>query len=122
MPEWKVPDFCKKCIESLKDYEQCDFNGTECSRLNQAEWLNAHELKFSSMAEMKNFVQRVGKTVREWLCPNLDIEHPTIEHMKECENGAYCDNHWGCHTFRHIFGSREEVTTNVPEENKAEVK
>jgi hypothetical protein len=107
MPEGNVPDVCKTCLANMKEYEHCDFNGAECSRLNQAEWLNAHCMKFASMDEMKHFVDREHKQVKEWLCPNLDIEHPTIEHMKECDNGAYCDNHWACHTFRHLFGSRE---------------
>jgi len=61
--------------------------------------------RISNMEEVRAIFNN-GTKIKEWLCPNYDLEKPTKEDLALCENGLYCENHWGCHTFRHFNGTR----------------
>jgi hypothetical protein len=69
--------------------------------------------RFRTMEEARWWSIRNKKRIKEEECPMVNLPHPTTDDLQKC--GMVCDNRWGCHTFRHIFGSRE-ATTYVAEE------
>lgn len=63
-------------------------------------------LPFKKMEDALEWVVYYGRRIKEWDCPKFDTKEPTEEDLKECR--VVCENHWGCHTFRHIHGARDE--------------
>jgi hypothetical protein len=65
------------------------------------------------MAEAIEWVVQYQVKIPEYECPKFDMKHPTPKDLQEC--GSICENHWGCHTFRHLMGTRDPEDPNVPE-------
>ncbi len=59
---------------------------------------------FETMEEARRWANEHKKPIDEMDCPKFGMETPTEEDLEEC--GEICTNHWGCHTFRHLMGSR----------------
>jgi hypothetical protein len=57
------------------------------------------------MKEAKAWMKRHRQLINELDCPKFDMQNPTEADLKECE--SICQNHWGCHTWRHLRGTRD---------------
>jgi len=60
--------------------------------------------EFKTIEEAKDWVMKNKKLIDEQDCPKFDIENPTEKDLEECQ--SICINHWACHTWRHLRGSR----------------
>ena len=65
------------------------------------------------MKEAVEWVRQNNKPIDEFDCPKFDMKKPIMVDLIEC--GCVCSNHWGCHTWRHIMGTRDPEDPNVPE-------
>jgi len=99
------PVGCQECLDSERMKGDCTFNGHTCSELTREEWLDRHGQFFEDMGEVESYVGRNGR-IKEYHCPNFNIKIPTQDDLDKCYHGSFCENMWGCHTFRHIYGSR----------------
>jgi hypothetical protein len=70
-------------------------------------------MKFKTMLEAIDWAMKNRTLINEMNCPKFDMKHPTEKDLKEC--GSICENHWGCHTWRHLRGSRDSEDANVRE-------
>lgn len=61
-------------------------------------------MKFKTMEEAKSWVEENRKLIDEQDCPKFDMKNPTEADIEEC--GNICVNHWACHTWRHLRGTR----------------
>lgn len=57
------------------------------------------------MAEAKAWIRKYKLPINEFDCPKFDMKHPTEKDLQECE--SICQNHWVCHTWRHLRGTRD---------------
>jgi hypothetical protein len=61
--------------------------------------------KFKTMEEAIAWVKEHRIAIDEQDCPKFDMPNPIEKDVKECK--IICSNHWGCHTFRHLRGTRD---------------
>lgn len=61
-------------------------------------------MKFKTMEDAKSWAEKNKQLIDEQDCPKLGMKKPTEKDLEEC--GIICKNHWGCHTFRHLRGTR----------------
>jgi hypothetical protein len=62
-------------------------------------------MKFANMEDAKAWAKATQQAIPEWDCPKFDMPNPTEADLKECQQ--ICQNHWACHTFRHLRGTRD---------------
>lgn len=70
-------------------------------------------MKFKTMKEAVEWVNKNYKPIPEYDCPKFDMPKPTMMDLQEC--GCICENHWACHTWRHLMGTRDPEDPLVPE-------
>jgi len=56
------------------------------------------------MEEAKEWTMKNHEEIDEQDCPKFDMVNPKEVDLKECE--SICINHWACHTWRHLRGTR----------------
>ena len=67
-------------------------------------------MKFKTMKEAVEWAYKNQKPIPEYDCPKFDMEHPIEKDLRECD--TICENHWACHTWRHLRGSRDKPLEN----------
>ena len=61
--------------------------------------------KFKTMQDAIEWAFESQQPINEVDCPKFDMPHPTQNDLRECQ--SVCVNHWACHTWRHLMGSRD---------------
>jgi len=64
-------------------------------------------MKFRTMKEALEWVKKHKQFINELDCPKFDMPNPTEADLRECK--SICQNHWTCHTWRHLRGTRDET-------------
>lgn len=104
------PRNCTTCLDEGKDASD---KNTACSKCADDHphgfglWRpKDYTSPFKTMDEAKACVEKNKKPILELVCPKYDMENPTEADLEEC--GDICENHWGCHTYRHLRGTRTD--------------
>jgi len=63
-------------------------------------------MKFKNMEEAKVWVKKHKQAINEMDCPKFGMKNPTEADLTECR--SICQNHWACHTWRHLRGTRNK--------------